>query len=66
MLTSAVSGRSTPVTLEFSVVQENGKLVLDGEAELDRIALQVGIGEWADTRWIGQFVTVVVHVETIE
>ena len=61
-----VKGRSTPVTLEFSVVQENGKFVLDGQAELDRIALQVGIGEWADTRWIGQFVTVVVHVETIE
>lgn len=61
-----VKGRSTPVTLEFSVLQENGKFVLDGEAELDRIALQVGIGEWADTRWIGQFVTVVVHVETIE
>ena len=61
-----VKGRSTPVTLEFSVVLENGRMVLDGQARLDRIALQVGIGEWADTRWIGQFVTVVVHVETIE
>ena len=26
----------------------------------------LGIGEWADTTWIGQFVTVVVHVETFE
>ena len=39
--------------------------IRDGQvAELDRIALQVGIGEWADTRWNGQFATVVVHVET--
>lgn len=35
-------------------------------AKLDRTALQVGIGEWADTTWVGQFVTVVVHVETFE
>jgi hypothetical protein len=35
-------------------------------AKLDRTALQVGIGEWADTTWIGQFVTVVVHVETFQ
>jgi len=59
-----VKGSSTPVMLEFSVVQENGRLVLDGQAQLDRLALQVGIGEWADTRWIGQYVGVVVHVET--
>lgn len=35
-------------------------------AKQDRIALQVGIGDWADTTWIGQFVTIVVHVETLE
>ena len=35
-------------------------------AKLDRIAMQVGIGDWADTTWIGQFVSVVVHVETFE
>lgn len=53
------------MTLSFTVSQIDGKYVLDGQAKLDRFALQVGIGEWADTRWIGQFVIVVVHVETI-
>ena len=61
-----VKGRSTPATLNFSVASENGKFVLDGQAELDRIELKVGMGEWADTRWIGQVVTVVVHVETVD
>ena len=54
------------MTLAFTVTRAGGRYVLEGQAELDRLALQVGIGEWTDTRWIGQFVTVVVHVETIE
>ncbi len=58
-------GRS-PVMLAFTVTRAGGRYVLEGQAELDCLALQVGIGEWADTRRIGQFVTVVVHVETIE
>jgi hypothetical protein len=49
----------------FAVSQMDGKYVLEGVAQPDRTALQVGIGEWADTTWIGQFVAVVVHVETI-
>lgn len=61
-----VKGRSVPVTLLFTVSQTDGNYVLDGEARLDRTALQVGIGEWADTTLIGQFVSVVVHVETIK
>jgi cytochrome b561 len=61
-----VKDRSTPVTLMFTVSQVDGNYVLDGVAKLDRTALQVGIGEWADTTWVGQFVTVVVHVETFE
>jgi len=61
-----VKDRSTPVDLMFTVSRMDGNYVLDGEAELDRIALQVGSGEWADTTWIGQFVTVVVHVETFQ
>ena len=59
-----VKDRSTPVDLMFTVSQMDGNYVLDGEANLDRIALHLGVGEWADTTWIGQFVTVVVHVES--
>ncbi len=62
----AVKGRSAPVVLDFTVTRKGDQLILDGTAELDRLVLNVGLGEWSDTRWIGQFVTVVVHVETVE
>lgn len=61
-----VKGRNVPITLDFTVLRDGGRYVLDGTAELDRLELDLGLGEWSDTRWIGQFVTVVVHVETIE
>ncbi len=58
-----VKGKRTPAALDFTVTQEGGRFVLDGETVLDRIALEVGLVEFMDTRWIGQFVTVYVHVE---
>lgn len=58
-----VKGRSVPVTLAFTVSRDAGRLVLNGSAKLDRLALDLGTGEWSDTRWIGRFVTVTVHVE---
>lgn len=58
-----VKGRSVPVALDFTVSEDAGRVVLDGTTELDRLALDLGLGEWSDTRWIGQFVTVSVHVE---
>jgi cytochrome b561 len=61
--TLTVKGRDVPVALEFTVSANAGSVVLDGTAELDRLALDLGLGEWSDTRWIGQFVTVSVHVE---
>ena len=56
--------KKTPVRLQFTVSDVSGRLVLDGQTTLDRIALEVGTSEFADTRWINQFVDVVVHVET--
>ena len=32
---------------------------------MDRLALGLGTGEWADTEWVGQFVEVSVRVEAI-
>ena len=58
-----VKGRSVPVALDFTVSEDAGRVVLDGTADLDRLVLNLGLGEWSDTRWIGQFVTVSVHVE---
>jgi len=59
----SVKGKRTPASLEFTVSEEGGRLVFDGETVLDRIALDVGLVEFLDTQWIGQFVTVYVHVE---
>ena len=54
----------TPGPLARSVEDEHGAArVLTGTARLDRLALDVGTGEWADTEWIGQYVDVAVRVE---
>ena len=58
-----VKGNSMEVPLTFTVETEGAKRILRGEARLDRLALEVGTGDWADTAWIGQFVDVSVHVE---
>ena len=58
-----MKGKRTPAALDFTVTQAGGRFVLEGETVLDRIALAVGLIEFLDTRWIGQFVTVYVHVE---
>ena len=54
---------ASPVELKFTVESDGDKRVLTGTANLDRLALGVGTGEWEDTEWIGQFVTVNVRVE---
>ncbi len=53
-----VKGLRTPLTFEFEVREEDGFTVLEGEAEIDRLAAGIGTGEWLDTAWIGQFVRV--------
>jgi cytochrome b561 len=58
-----VKGLAYPAELSFSVGREGDRAVLDGIAELDRLALRLGTGDWADPAWVGQFVTVDVHVE---
>jgi len=57
-----VKGLSTPVALAFTVVRDGDLYVLDGTTRLDRLALQIGTGEWEDTTWIGRYVDVRVHV----
>lgn len=52
----------SPVELVFAVEREGNRRALTGTANLDRLALGVGTGEWADTDWIGQYVTVEVLV----
>lgn len=57
-----IKGLSNEVEFRFSVQPMDNKRVLLGRAILDRLALQVGIGEWSDTQWIGQSVVVDVSV----
>ena len=45
-----VKGKRTPASLDFTVSEEGGRFVRDGETVLDRIALEVGLVEFLDTR----------------
>lgn len=58
-----IKGFASPVQLRFTVEEDGDSRVLTGTAQLDRLALGVGTGEWEDTEWIGQDVFVEVFVE---
>ena len=54
---------TTPVAFHFNVARdEQGRQVLRGVARLDRLAMNVGTGEWSSTESIGQYVDVEVQV----
>ncbi len=57
-----VKGVEHPVTFTFNVAADGADRTLTGTSQLDRLALGVGTGEWADTEWVGQFVDVAVEV----
>jgi polyisoprenoid-binding protein YceI len=56
----AIRSAKAPVVLRFSWSDAGGRVELHGEADLDRFAFQLGLGDWADTKWIGKTVHVVV------
>jgi polyisoprenoid-binding protein YceI len=53
-----IRGASVPVTFQFSLTEHDGRVELTGTASLDRFALGLGLGDWADTEWVGQNVRV--------
>jgi hypothetical protein len=53
------------VQLTFTVTADGDSRVLNGTAQLDRLALGVGTGEWEDTDWVGKDVTVQVHIKAL-
>ena len=57
-----IKGLTSPVTLEFSVASSGDSRVLTGSAELHRLALGVGTGDWTDTAWVEDEVAVTVQV----
>lgn len=58
----SIKGLSKPVLFTFTVVQTEGLVELIGSASLDRFAWNIGMGDWADTSWVGQQVEVNVKV----
>jgi cytochrome b561/polyisoprenoid-binding protein YceI len=56
---------ASPASLTFTVDFDGDSRVLNGTARLNRVALGLGTGEWEDTDWVGQDVTVGVHVEAV-
>ena len=59
-----IKGFTTEVPLEFTL-SDDGEL-LTGKAQLDRLKLQVGTGEWLDTTWVGESVQVLVKLVRME
>jgi cytochrome b561/polyisoprenoid-binding protein YceI len=58
---------ASPIELHFTVEENGAERLLVGSAEMLRMALGVGTGEWGDTSWVSDEVTVNVRVQaTIE
>jgi len=58
-----IKGKASPVVLTFTVEEDGDRRVLTGDAEMLRLELGVGTGEWEDTSWVSNEVTVDVRVE---
>lgn len=57
-----VKDSTADVALEFTVQQEGERRILMGFARVERLALDLGTGEWEDTTWVSNEVTVSVRV----
>jgi len=60
-----IKNLATPTQLRFAVRADGNRRTLAGTAQLDRLQLGVGTGEWEDTDWVGKDVSVEVYVEAI-
>jgi len=49
---------SKPLTTVLKLTPQGDKLQVDGEIKLSRLAFEIGAGEWADTQWVGDQVTI--------
>lgn len=58
-------GVERPVTLDFRWVSEGDKASLVGSATLDRLAFDVGAGEWADPEAIATEVRVMTRLDLV-
>lgn len=58
-----IKGLAAPVPLHFTIKEAGGQRILEGTASVLRLALGVGTGEWEDTSWVSNEVSVSVRVE---
>jgi len=58
----SMKGISADTILNFDISNNGDSIILEGSATLDRLVWNIGIGDWADTSWVGQNVTVEVRV----
>jgi cytochrome b561 len=58
-----IKGFAAPVKLEFTVETFGNRRILVGSAEMMRLDLGIGLGEWEDTDWVSNSVIVKVRVE---
>ena len=61
--TLTIKGFAAPVQLYFTIEESDGQRILEGRASVLRLALGVGTGEWADTSWVSNEVSVSVRVQ---
>lgn len=57
-----MKGVTDRVLLNFTVEENQGKLILLGNTTLDRFGWNIGMGDWSDTSWVGKDVMVQVRV----
>jgi len=49
---------SRPLTTKLTFTPQDERLRVTGEISLSRLAFDIGIGEWRDTQWVGDEVTI--------
>lgn len=58
----SIKGLNKALPLTFSIEQNDQTITLSGKASIDRLAWNIGTGDWTDTSWVGQYVEVDVRV----
>ncbi|NNU17672.1 YceI family protein [Parvularcula sp. ZS-1/3] len=64
--TLTIKGITRDVSMPFALeIAEDGRAIADGSVLLDRSEFGVGSGEFADGKWVGLEVEVLLHIEAV-
>ena len=55
--TFTLKGTSRDISVPFAMDTSDTGPVLQGETEINRLDYKIGMGEWQDTKWVGNAVT---------